>query len=313
MKAIFKWIIIFCKVLIILFSSFLISLANQYKVIEIFSREVNILKNKPFKTNMYFYVKDNYIYFLNIFSNEILIYNFQTLNELNIKISQYNLELSKISGIYVSSNNELIIYTTNKIYITDLKNKIINFKLIQLPNDIECSKIFNYENNHLSLYDYKNFCLFNVTLDLDNNIIKKINYKIENILFPWIMSDDKCCGMSLITLNQLCLYKYDIKNYDIYNPIDKLLINENNVISQFKFIGEDKKQNYYLRYFVGNIEKVIIISSNFKIVETINLPFNYANYRTHLLYDEYINDDGNLFTLFYENNKAIIKMLKKAE
>lgn len=219
------------------------------------------------------------------------------------------IKFEELCGIFAVSSGEVFVHTAREIYRIDAAGKITDRASIK--GGFDCHKIFSFNQKSFTAYDYKNLRIARIEADF-NKKEAAVSESFGPVLFPWPVSDQEFLSACLLTPKNLCVYKYRFGG-DAGFPLASLKIETQEFVSQHKFIGNDGRNNLYLRYFSGINEKIAIISPELKPIDTITLETAYSSKRSNLLYDECVDAEGNIYTLFIDSDRLVIKKISRAE
>lgn len=253
---------------------------------------------------------ERFIYILDAANSRVKKYNLSgDFNSLIKLSSDFEINWDGLCGIYVSEAQQIIVHNEKELYFVKADGKITGRAAVS--GGSECHKIFSADSKSFTAYDYKNLRIYRAALDLSKKEAAVIS-SFDNIVFPWPVSADSFICPSLLTPRDLCVYKYNFAS-DAHSPAAGVKLPSGEFVSQFKFIGRDRKNNYYLRYF-GDITQIIaVMDENLKLIDTITMETSYSSKRSNLLYDECVDEDGNIYTLFIDSERLIVKKIIKSE
>ncbi len=253
---------------------------------------------------------ERFIYILDAANSRVKKYNLSgDFNSLIKLSSDFGINHEGLCGIYVSEAQQMIVHTEKELYFVKADGKITG--RASLTGGTECHKIFSADSKSLTAYDYKNLRIYRAAFDLSKKEAA-ITLSFDNIVFPWPVSGGGFICPSLLTPRDLLVYKYNFAS-DALFPAAGIKLPSGEFVSQFKFIGRDRKNNYYLRYFGDITQKIAVIDENLKLIDEITMETAYSSKRSNLLYDECVDDDGNIYTLFIDSDKLIVKKITKSE
>ncbi|HOD39351.1 MAG TPA: hypothetical protein PKW98_03195 [Candidatus Wallbacteria bacterium] len=219
------------------------------------------------------------------------------------------IKFDELCGIFALASGEVAVHTYRDIYRLDASGKLTGHAAIK--GNFDCHKIFSFNGNSFTAYDYKNLKIARLEADF-NKKEAAVAESFGPVLFPWPVSDKEFLSAALPTPKSLCVYKYGFGGGAGF-PIASLKIEAQEFVSQHKFIGRDGRNNLYLRYFSGISEKIAVISPALKLTDTITLDTGYSSKRSNLLYDECVDAKGIIYTLFIDSDRLIIKKINRPE
>lgn len=253
---------------------------------------------------------ERFIYILDAANSRVKKYNLSgDFNSLIKLSSDFEINCGGLCGIYVSETQQIIVHNEKELYFVKADGKIID--RAAFSGGSECHKIFSADSKSFTAYDYKNLRIYRAALDFSKKEAAIIS-SFDNIVFPWPVSGDGFICPSLLTPRNLCVYKYNFGS-DVLSPVAGVELPSGEFVSQFKFIGRDRKNNYYLRYFGDITQKIAVIDEKLKLIDIITMETSYSAKRSNLLYDECVDEDGNIYTLFIDSDRLIVKKIIKSE
>ncbi len=253
---------------------------------------------------------ERFIYILDAANSRVKKYNLSgDFNSLIKLSSDFEINWEGLCGIYVSEAQQIIVHNEKELYFVKADGKITGRAAVS--GGSECHKIFLADSKSFTAYDYKNLRIYRAVTDLSKKEAAVIS-SFDNIVFPWPVSGDGFICPSLLTPGNLCVYKYNFGSEALF-PVAGIKLPPGEFVSQFKFIGRDRKNNYYLRYFGDITQKIAVIDENLKLIDIITMETSYSSKRSNLLYDECVDEDGNIYTLFIDSDKLIVKKIIKSE
>ena len=257
-----------------------------------------------------FCAADRLLYILDAANSRVKKYSLSGDFNSLVKLSAgFDIKWDELCGIAAGGSAEIILHTAKEIYRADENGKITGRAVLE--GAAECGRIFEWGPKSFTAYDYKNLRIYSAAADFEKKSAAVISY-FENILFPWPVSAEEFLAPSLLSPGNLCVYRY--RHAGAANsPSARLKIASPEFISQFKFIGRDGRGNFYLRYFSDITEKIAVISTDLKVVETIAMEPVYSSKRSNMLYDECVDSEGGIYTLFIDSDRLIVKKIAKNE
>jgi len=229
--------------------------------------------------------------------------NFISIIKIN---SSDEVKLNELCGIYSAGGNVTAVHSQNSILtLNSAGEKILK---LNFPAGFECRKILKMNEKTITAYDYDNSIIARFEITAGSPELKKLA-EYEDVLFPWLISNERFLSCSLISPDSLFVYGRSFSARVKNEAYIKLKTNE--AISQFKIIGSDAASNIYLRYCTGIIENIAVISPDLRLIETIVFEAKHIANRANLLYDECVGRDGSIYAAYHEKNKLIIKKLIK--
>ncbi len=253
---------------------------------------------------------ERFIYILDALNSRIKKYNLSgDFNSLIKLSSDFSIDWGGLCGIYAAGPGQIIVHSEKELYFAKADGKITGRAALSDGN--ECHKIFEAGPKFFTAYDYKNLRIYRAALDVSKNEAAVTSF-FDNIVFPWPVSGDNFICPSLLTPRELCVYKYNFACEPL-SAVAAVKLPADEFVSQFKFIGRDRKNNYYLRYFADITQKIAVMDENLKLIDVITMEPSYSSKRSNLLYDECVDEDGNIYTLFIDSDRLIVKKIIKNE
>ncbi len=255
--------------------------------------------------------QNRFIYILDAYNSRIKKYNFSGDFNSSIKLSDgFKIDNEGLCGIYSGDTREIIIHSENELYLVDGDGVITGSAFI--PDGTRCHRIFSYLNKSVIAYDYNEHKIFKASVDFRKKKAEIISH-FDNVLFPWPVSNDSFLCPVLIAPTALCIYKYPFNGGVSFPPAVSHKIRANAFVSQFKFIGCDRKNNYYLRYFTDISQNILKIDADFKKNANVTFEPSFSAGRFNLLYDECVDGDGNVYTLFIGDGRLTVKKINLSD
>lgn len=253
---------------------------------------------------------DRFIYILDAMNSRIKKYNLSGDFNSLIKLSaDFEIDFSGLCGIYAADPQRIIVHSEKELYFAKADGKITG--RAALAGGSECHKIFEADSKSFTAYDYKNLRIYRAALDPSKKEAAVIS-SFDNVVFPWPVSADSFICPSLLTPRELCVYKYNFGS-EALSAAAAVKLPSGEFVSQFKFIGRDRKNNYYLRYFGDITQKIAVMDENLKLIDFVTMDTSYSSKRSNLLYDECVDEDGNIYTLFIDSDRIVVKKIIKSE
>jgi hypothetical protein len=257
-----------------------------------------------------FCVSGRLLYILDAANSRVKKYSFSGDFNSQVKLSAgFDVKWDELCGIAAGGSGEIIVHTAKEIYRADETGKLTGRALLE--GSAECGRIFEWGPKSFAAYDYKNLRIYSAAADFEKKTAAIIS-SFENILFPWPISAEEFLAPSLLSPGNLCVYRYRYGG-EAGSPSGRLKIASPEFVSQFKFIGRDGRGNFYLRYFSDITEKIAVIAPDLRAVETIVMDPAYSSKRSNMLYDECVDSDGCIYTLFIDSDRLIVKKIAKSE
>lgn len=250
------------------------------------------------------------LYILDAANSRVKKYSLSGDFNSQLKLSaDFEVKWDELCGIAAGGSGEIILHTAKEIYRADGTGKLTG--RAGLEGSAECVRIFEWGTESFTAYDYKNLRIYSAAADFDKKKVSIIS-RFDNILFPWPLSGEEFISPSLLSPGNLCVYRYRYGG-EAGSPSAGAKITSPEFVSQFKFIGRDGRGNSYLRYFSDITEKIAVISPDLKVVETIAMEPAYSSKRSNMLYDECVDSEGCIYTLFIDSDRLIVKKIAKSE
>lgn len=220
----------------------------------------------------------------------------------------FEIKWDELCGIAAGGSGEIIVHTAAEIYRADENGRITG--RAALEGGAECSRILEWGPKSFAAYDYKNLRIYSAAADFEKKTASIIS-RFDNIVFPWPVSADEFLAPSLLSPGNLCVYRYRYGG-EARSPLRSMKTASSEFISQFRFIGR-AGGNFYLRYFSDITEKIAVISPDLKVLETVAMEPSYSSKRSNMLYDECVDSEGCIYTLFVDSDRLIVKKIAKSE
>lgn len=252
----------------------------------------------------------NLLYILDAGNSRIKKYSLSGDFNSLVKLSaDFEFRPEELCGLMPYGSGEVFVHTPKEIYRCGEDGKIT--ARASLEGQDECHRIFEWGPKTFTAYDYKHLRIYLAAVDFEKRSARA-SVKFDNILFPWPVSSEEFLSVALPSPSELCVYRYRLPG-EARSPAASLKIACGQFVSQFKFIGRDGRGNFYLRYFSDISEKIAVVSPALELVDAISMDARYSSGRSNALYDECVDRDGCVYTLFIDSDRLVVKKIEKRE